>query len=149
VTCSFITVFLCSKPYTSQTPAATTFNDATAYRAPTRFADDLAALASAARKKVGEAAVIIAAVAPLVSFPALPWPLRTILGWRSVALQAAAEQLTGRLPRLVVERFTAPLGPDLFASDGFHPNLRAHTLWGEEIAALALPFIGPQQLPSV
>jgi lysophospholipase L1-like esterase len=124
-------------------------NDATAYRSPARFADDLAALVNAARKKVGEAAVIIGAVAPLVCFPALPWPLRTILGWRSIALQAAAEQLTGRLPRLVVERFAAPLGPDLFASDGFHPNLRAHTLWGEEIAVLALPLIEAQQLPSV
>jgi lysophospholipase L1-like esterase len=116
-------------------------NDATAYRSPAGFADDLAALVIAARKKVGEAAVIIGAVAPLVSFPALPWPLRTILGWRSLALQAAAERLTGRLPRLVVERFTVPLAPDLFAADGFHPNQRAHALWGEELAALALPLI--------
>ncbi len=123
-------------------------NDATAYRSPARFAGDLAALVNASRRKVGEAAVVIGAIAPLVSFPALPWPLRTILGWRSVALQAAAERLTGRLPRLAVERFNAPLGPDLFASDGFHPNLRAHALWGEEIATLALPLIGAEQLPS-
>src|SRR5882762_8832901 len=102
-----------------------------------------------ARRRVGDAAVVIGGVAPLVSFPALPWPLRTILGWRSAALQAAAERLTGRLPRLVVERFSAPLGPDLFASDGFHPNLQAHTLWGEEIAALALPLIaGADHSPS-
>jgi lysophospholipase L1-like esterase len=115
-------------------------NDATAYRSPAGFADDLAALVTAARNRVGEAAVVIGGVAPLVSFPALPWPLRTILGWRSAALQAAADRLTGRLPRLVVERFAA-LGPDLFASDGFHPNLQAHAIWGEEIAALALPLI--------
>ena len=52
-----------------------------------------------------------------------------------------SEQLTGRLPRLVVERFSARLEPDLFAIDGFHPNVQAHTLWGEEIAALALPLL--------
>ena len=75
----------------------------------------------------------------LLPVPALPWPLRSILGWRSVALQAAADRLTGRLPRLVVERFSAPLKPDLFAPDGFHPNSQAHSLWGEKIAALALP----------
>jgi pimeloyl-ACP methyl ester carboxylesterase len=69
-------------------------------------------------------------------------PLRTALGWRSAALRAAADRLVGRLPRLVVERFEAPFAPDLFASDGFHPNLKAHTLWGERIAALALPLIG-------
>ena len=116
-------------------------NDVIAYRSPAIFADDLVALVTAARNRVGDAAVIIGAVAPLVSFPALPWPLRTILGWRSAALQVAAEGLRSRLPRLVVERFTSPLEPDLFASDGFHPNLQAHTLWGEEIAQLALPLV--------
>ncbi len=121
-------------------------NDATAYRSPAGFADDLVALVNAARNRVGDAAVVIGAVAPLVSFPALPWPLRTILGWRSAALQAAVEGLMGRLPRLVVERFSVPFGPDLFASDGFHPNLQAHTLWGEEIAALALPLIEAQEV---
>ena len=116
-------------------------NDVTSYRSPNGFADDLLALVNAARDRVGNAAVVIGAVAPLVSFPALRWPLRTILGWRSDALQAAADQLIGRLPRLVVERFSMPLGPELFASDGFHPNLQAHTLWGEEIAVLALPLV--------
>jgi lysophospholipase L1-like esterase len=40
-----------------------------------------------------------------------------------------------------VERISA-LEPDLFASDGFHPNRRAHAIWGEQIAELALPLIG-------
>jgi len=116
-------------------------NDATAYRSPATFADDLEELVTAARKRVGDAAVIIGGVAPLNCFPALPWPLRDILGWRSAALQAAADNLAERLPRLVVERIPA-LEPDLFACDGFHPNRRAHAIWGEEIAELALPLIG-------
>ena len=115
-------------------------NDATAYRSPATFADDLADLVMAARERVGDAAVVVGGVAPLNCFPALPWPLREILGWRSVALQAAADRLTDRLPRVVVERIPT-LEPDLFACDGFHPNQRAHTIWGEEIAALALPLI--------
>jgi len=80
-------------------------------------------------------------VATLAFFPGLPLPLRTILGWRCAALQAAAEQLSTRLPRLVVERFSARFVPELFACDGFHPNARAHALWGEEVAALALPLL--------
>jgi lysophospholipase L1-like esterase len=56
-------------------------------------------------------------------------------------LQASTERLSERLPRVVVERFSAPFGPELFARDGFHPNARAHALWGEEIAALALPLL--------
>jgi lysophospholipase L1-like esterase len=116
-------------------------NDATAYRSPVTFADDLAELVTAVRRRVGDAAVIIGGVAPLNYFPALPWPLRHILGWRSAALQAAADRLTKRLPRLVVERISA-LEPEMFACDGFHPNRRAHAIWGEEIATLALPLVG-------
>ena len=116
-------------------------NDATAYRSPATFADDLAGLVIAPRSRVGDAAVVVGGVAPLDCFPALPWPLRHVLGWRSVALQAAADHLTERLPRLVVERIST-LDPDLFACDRFHPNRRAHTIWGEEIATLALPLIG-------
>jgi lysophospholipase L1-like esterase len=133
-------------PRIARTPAdllviAFGVNDATGYRSPTAFANDLATLVTAARDRVGEAAVVIAGVAPLACFPALPWPLRTILGWRASALQAAADRLAERLPRVVVERFSAPLGPDLFAGDGFHPNPLAHSLWGEKIAALALPLV--------
>src|ERR1700730_10801070 len=115
-------------------------NDATAYSSPAAFADDLAELVTAVRTRVGDPAVVVGGVAPLNSFPALPWPLRHILGWRSAALQAAADRLTPLLPRLVVERISA-LEPDLFACDGFHPNRRAHAIWGEAIAALALPFV--------
>src|SRR5205823_1791833 len=64
-------------------------NDLTAYRSPAGFADDLAAVVTAARNRAGEAAVVIGGIAPIESFPALPWPLRTILGWRAAALQAA------------------------------------------------------------
>jgi lysophospholipase L1-like esterase len=116
-------------------------NDTLAYRSPSTFAGDLAALVTAARARIGDAAVVVTGVAPLACFPALPWPLRTILNWRSVALQEAAERLAARFPRLVVERFAEPFGPHLFAVDGFHPNMEAHALWGEEIASLALPLL--------
>jgi lysophospholipase L1-like esterase len=116
-------------------------NDTIAYRSPTTFAGDLAALVTAVRARIGDAAVVVTGVAPLACFPALPWPLRTILNWRSVALQEAAERLATRFPRLVVERFSKPFGPHLFAVDGFHPNTEAHALWGEEIASLALPLL--------
>jgi lysophospholipase L1-like esterase len=77
-------------------------NDTITYRSPSVFADDLAELISAARARIGDAAVVITGVAPLACFPALPWPLRTILNWRSAALQEAAEGLAGRFSRLVV-----------------------------------------------
>jgi lysophospholipase L1-like esterase len=122
-------------------------NDAMAYRSPAAFARDVAALVLAARRHVGDAAVVIAGVAPLRLFPGLPSPLREILGWRCAALQAAAERVSEVLPRVVAERFSMLFVPDLFASDGFHPNARAHGLWGEDIAALALPLLSAGAQP--
>jgi lysophospholipase L1-like esterase len=46
-------------------------NDATSYRSPTGYADDLAALVTEVRSRVGNAPVVLAGVAPLNSFPAL------------------------------------------------------------------------------
>jgi len=119
-------------------------NDATSYRSPIGFTKDIVKLVTTVRARVGDAAVVIAGVAPLSSFPALPWPLRTILGWRSKALQAAVDRVPDRLTGVVVERFSTPLGADLFAEDKFHPNSKAHELWGEGIAALALPLVRPK-----
>jgi lysophospholipase L1-like esterase len=116
-------------------------NDVIAYRSPSGFANDLEELIIVVRNQFGEAAVVIAGIAPLTSFPALPRPLRNLLGWRSEALQIAAEQLAKKFKRLVVERFPARIEPHLFAKDGFHPNARAHCLWGEDLASLALPLL--------
>ena len=116
-------------------------NDAMEYRSPGGFADDLEELVRAMRARIGDAAVVIAGVPPMDCFPALPSLLRTVLGWRSEALQVAAECLSSRLPRVVVERFAAPIEPRLFTIDGFHPNAQAHALWGEGIARLALPLL--------
>jgi lysophospholipase L1-like esterase len=123
-------------------------NDVIARRSPSGFADDLEELVTTVRDRFDDAAVIIAGLAPLISFPALPWPLCNLLGWRSEALQMAAEQLSKKLRRLVVQRFPARIGPHLFAEDGFHPNAQAHALWGEDLALLALPMLAAPNRPN-
>lgn len=116
-------------------------NDTIGYRSPAAYANDLAALIAATRARVGNAPVVIAGVPPFASIPAFPRPLGAILGWRAAALQAAAERLPDRIPRLVVQRFSAHLEPHAFCPDGFHPSPRAHAVWGEILAALALPLV--------
>jgi lysophospholipase L1-like esterase len=116
-------------------------NDVMDRPSPSGFADDLEELIQAARERTGQPAVVIAGVAPLSSFPALPSPLRDVLEQRAHALQAAAERLSRRLPRLVVQRFPPRLDPSVFGRDGFHPNALGHAIWGEQIAALALSLL--------
>jgi len=36
---------------------------------------------------------------------------------------------------------TPRLEPERFARDGFHTNAQSHALWGEDIAALAMPLL--------
>jgi lysophospholipase L1-like esterase len=76
-------------------------NDVMALRSSSRFADDLEEFITAARDRIGEPAVVVGGIAPVRSFPALRSPLCNVLGWWAEALQAAAEGLTRRLPRLV------------------------------------------------
>jgi lysophospholipase L1-like esterase len=116
-------------------------NDTIAYRTPRAFANDLAMLVTAMRACVGCAPVVIAGVPSFASFPAFPRALRAILDWRAAALQAAAERLPERIPRLVVQRFSAPFEPGAFGPDGFHPSVGAHAAWGDMLAALALPLL--------
>ena len=83
--------------------------------------------------------VAVGGVAPLECFPALPWPLRSILGSALFALGAA---LAGRLPRLVVERFSARrLKPDLVRPRRVSPKFPGALALGEKIAALALSLV--------
>jgi lysophospholipase L1-like esterase len=124
-------------------------NDTIGYRAPRAFAGDLAALVEAVRARVGNAPVVIAGVPSFASIPAFPWALRHILDWRAAALQAAAERLPERMPRLVVQRFSEPFTPDTFSRDGFHPSVRAHDLWGKMLAMLALPLLADAKQDTV
>ena len=108
-------------------------NDTIAYRSPWAFADDLAALVTAARSRIGEAAVVIAGVAPLSCFPALPWPLRTILNWRSP--RCRRRRRSGRpVARLAVEQFS---------------NVRAPTVRGRRFPSNVGPRSGDELPPSV
>jgi lysophospholipase L1-like esterase len=120
-------------------------NDTIGYRAPHAFAGDLVMLVEAVRTRVGHAPVVVAGVPSFASIPAFPWALRNILDWRAAALQAAAERLPQRIPRLVVQRFSEPFTADTFGRDGFHPSASAHDLWGKMLAALAFPLIDTQE----
>lgn len=77
--------------------------------------------------------VLLAGVPALGAFPALPQPLRAILGWHAGALD-------GELRRLAASRPTVrhapmpPLSPEMFAADGFHPNAQAYARWVRHLA---------------
>jgi lysophospholipase L1-like esterase len=103
-------------------------NDVLRFGSGQRFASDLKALIAVLRK--GRATpVVLAGVPPMGRFPALPQPLRALLGWRAASLERAARRLDAIHCDSVVEA-----NPVMFASDGFHPSPAGYARWGSEIA---------------
>ncbi|MEU4426952.1 SGNH/GDSL hydrolase family protein [Actinoplanes sp. NPDC024001] len=115
-------------------------NDTTRLRRPAVFRRDVARLITAIRAHLGEPVpILLAGLPPVHRFPALPAPLRFVLGSHARRLDgrlgALAQQLpaTHHLPvgQLPMDR------PGLFAPDGFHPAPPAYRVWGRLLAAQA------------
>lgn len=75
---------------------------------------------------------MLAGVPDLGAFPALPRPLRTVLGWHAGALDGELRGLAARRPG-VVHAPAPALTSDLFATDGFHPNTDAYARWAQHL----------------
>jgi lysophospholipase L1-like esterase len=85
-----------------------------------------------------DALFMLSSVPPFGSFPALPWAVRFFLSARAALLDASLLEECGRDARRVFSPLPDFLGPEYFASDGFHPNAGAHSLWARELASLFL-----------
>lgn len=77
--------------------------------------------------------VMLAGVPNLGAFPALPRPLRTVLGWHARSLDQELATVASRRPG-VVHAPAPALSPDFFATDGFHPNAGAYARWAQHLA---------------
>ncbi|MFB4314410.1 SGNH/GDSL hydrolase family protein [Actinomadura sp. 21ATH] len=103
-------------------------------RSPAAWGADLAAIADA----LGERAerVAVAGVPPFGAFPSLPGTLRRYLAGRADALDAESRRVCAERPRAtwVGSAGIAPVGPDFFARDRFHPSASGYRRWAELIA---------------
>ena len=85
--------------------------------------------------------VIYTAVPPMHAFPAIPQPLRFVLGQRASLLNRVLASTIGILPfsRLLQLNIFDVKGEaiaELMAEDGFHPSSIGYALWADQIAEL-------------
>ncbi|HHH89718.1 MAG TPA: SGNH/GDSL hydrolase family protein [Aliiroseovarius sp.] len=122
-------------------------NDITGGLSLTRLLARRARLHALLRRKFRAKRIIASGLPPVGRFPALPNPLRWVLGQQvtrfDAALQAqAAAEGVEYIP------FDIPFRPELMASDGFHPGPEAYRLW----AGMLMPHIrgkaGPARPPA-
>lgn len=116
-------------------------NDAVAGVPRAQFKARLGAIVDALSDCPTRPAMVFAGIPPLEAFPALPWPLSSVLGSRARGLQAAAVELTGRRGLRVVN-FPTRIDPGGFATDGFHPGEAGCAAWARWVADGFAPAIG-------
>jgi lysophospholipase L1-like esterase len=115
-------------------------NDIISLSSPRHWIAALESLLRAIRRSSPDAAVVVSGVPPIQHFPALPWPLRQVLGLRARILDRAVIRFVGanhsiaHLPHPRVPRAEVA---DVFCADGFHPSARGYQQWGAALAAAA------------
>lgn len=82
--------------------------------------------------------VVLAGVPQLLHFPALPQPLRTVMGLHGRALDAVLAQVAAENADVVHVPTPAMEDHADLAADGFHPSARGYRQWGDLIADAAL-----------
>ncbi|WP_053195405.1 SGNH/GDSL hydrolase family protein [Herbaspirillum hiltneri] len=110
-------------------------NDSTAFHSTGRYRRDLEALTRALQQQLSPRLLIISGAPPLHLFPALPQPLRQVLGMKAAALSRTAQQLASALQRAIY----VPVRSDardrsLMARDGYHPSAAGARLWAQQLA---------------
>lgn len=115
-------------------------NDTTAFRPVTRWRRDLRELLAALDARCQPKLVLLSGLPPVADFPALPQPLRWVMGLKAQALDVAAQELASGLTRTVY----VPLALDthdraMMASDGYHPSAKGCAAWAQLLADACLP----------
>jgi lysophospholipase L1-like esterase len=109
-------------------------NDVLQFHTPARWNRDLVQLIHDLRQRVGPAPIVLAAVPPMGHFPALPQPLRWVLGMRATALARTAQRIAPTLPSVGYSATHGSMTAEMFCADRFHPSVEGYRQWGALIA---------------
>jgi lysophospholipase L1-like esterase len=78
--------------------------------------------------------VIFTPLPPMHHFPALPQPLRWVLGERAKQFNQALCGFIANQPQCSLLAFELPMQAEFIASDGFHPSATTYALWAQQAA---------------
>jgi lysophospholipase L1-like esterase len=113
-------------------------NDTTAFHSIARWRRDLRELIDAVDARCNPRLILLSGVPPVGRFPALPQPLRWVMGLKASALDRAARELAHALPRTHHVALALDTNdPAMMAADGYHPSRRGCTAWAGLLAAAA------------
>jgi len=110
-------------------------NDTTAFRPVGTWRRDLRNVVAALDARCKPRVIVLSGLPPVAHFPALPQPLRWVMGLKAATLDQAARALAPTMPRT----HYVPLELDthdrsMMASDGYHPSLKGCAAWAHLLA---------------
>lgn len=115
-------------------------NDVLKLTSRARWEGAMAALAGSLQSRLRPGGrIVISGVPNLAAFPALPWPLRTVLGWHARNLDRALARVATGSPATVHMPLPRLARPGLWADDRFHPNAEGYREWATQIASTVEP----------
>lgn len=111
-------------------------NDTTAFRRVDRWRRDVVALLDALHTRCSPRLILLSGVPPVGRFPALPQPLRAVMGMKAAALDRALAALAqSRTATVYVPLQLNTRDPALMAHDGYHPSAAGCSAWAGLLAA--------------
>ena len=116
-------------------------NDVTALQSPSAWLRDVDRLVDDLHIRHGVQRILWSGLPPMHRFPALPQPLRAVLGQHARVLdRALAQQAMSARTACELEHVPLPEMSEasLIASDGFHPGPGAYALWARELSGRVL-----------
>ena len=119
-------------------------NDTIRMTTEARWAHSVLRLSEELRQR-GARSVVFAAVPPVGTFPALPRPLRDVLGVRAKLLDALLREVLLSADGVSYAQTEFPSGREYMASDGVHPSELGYSEWARQLGQhiVRLPLLRP------
>lgn len=116
-------------------------NDVTGLKTARHWRRELRALLLTLRERCPRAMIVLSGLPPLHGFPALPQPLRALLGMRARGFDAIAEDVAGAADGVVFSPNRFEPDPAGFAEDGYHPSAASCAAWAGTLSATIAPLL--------
>lgn len=114
-------------------------NDTTAFRTVSRWERDLCDVLEALGQRCHPDLILLSGVPPLRHFPALPQPLRWVMGLKADVLDEAARELSRERRDVCYVPLALDTGDrTMMASDGYHPSAKGCTAWAALLAQVVV-----------
>lgn len=105
-------------------------NDVLSGCAPETWRQNLLKLLASLRRRAPEATVVLSGVPPMGYFPAIPQPLRGMLGIRAAAFDRVCGLVAASCPSTLYVPIPFEGGRQFFCEDRFHPSPLGYERWG-------------------